>query len=72
MLSVRIEPLVSFLQQLHDDFGASKITSLKQIDDKIELEVAGNDLIGNFTIRFEKNKPYLIDGFGIEVNSVEH
>jgi hypothetical protein len=66
-----LDAKAKIFQQLHDDFGASKITSLKQIDDKIEMKVAGDDLIGTFTIRFEKNKPYLIDGFGIEVNSVE-
>lgn len=53
--------------QLHEDFGGSKIVSLKRTENKIDL-VLRNDsgLTGTFTMTFEKNKPYQIEGLGIQ------
>lgn len=53
--------------QLHQDFGASKLTSLNRTDNKIVMVLKNGDgLTGTFTLIFLKNKPYLIDTIGIQ------
>ena len=68
----KLEAKASMFQRLHEDFGASKIISIKTEDEKVEMVVKGdNGLSATFILKFEKNKPYLIDGLGIEVQDVE-
>ncbi len=53
--------------RLHEEFSGSKIVSIKPEGDKVEMVLNNGDgLTGTFKLRFEKTKPYLIDGIGIE------
>lgn len=63
------EAKAEMFKQLFQDFGTSKILSLKQDGDKVVMQVQGNGMTGDFTLRFQKTSPYLIDGLGIEVNA---
>ena len=64
-----LEEKVKMFQQLHDDFGGSKILSIKPTGEKLEMVLENKaGLKGTFHLRFEKKSPYLMDGLGIEVN----
>lgn len=53
--------------QLHQDFGGSKLASLKRTDNKIVMVLkTGTGLTGTFTLTFEKAKPYLIESMGVQ------
>ena len=63
-----LEEKLKNFERLHNDFGKSKIVSLKPVNDKIEMileNTSGNK--GNFSITFENSKPYLIDGIRVEI-----
>lgn len=62
-----IEDKLKMFERLHDDFGGSKITSIKPNGENLQMELSSGDLSGVFKFKFEKNKPYLIDGIGIDV-----
>lgn len=67
-----VEAKAGMFQRLHEDFGKSKILSIKSSDGKVEMVVKNEDgLGGTFILKFDKNKPYLIDGLGIEVEDVD-
>ena len=64
----KIEGKAAMLQQLHQDFGSSKIISIKPSTEGLEMVLKNSDgLNGVFNLKFSKDKPYLIDGLGIEV-----
>jgi hypothetical protein len=55
---------------LHNDFGQSKIVSLKPKDQDLEMILQNAEgLTGTFTLKFAAESPYLIDQIGIEVNN---
>ncbi len=62
-----IEDKVKMFERLHNDFGASKIVSVKPSSEGLEMELSNGDLSGTFKFKFDKNKPYLIDGLGVQV-----
>lgn len=62
-----LEDKVQMFERLHDDFGGSKIVSIKSDGENLQMELSSGDLSGVFKFKFEKNKPYLIDGIGIDV-----
>ena len=62
-----VEDKVNMFQRLHDDFGGSKIVSIKPNGENLEMELSAGDLSGVFKFKFDKNKPYLIDGLGVQV-----
>ncbi|HEU5289322.1 MAG TPA: hypothetical protein VFU05_01690 [Cyclobacteriaceae bacterium] len=67
-----LEAKAAMFQRLHDDFGKSKILSITPADGKVEMVVKNEDgLGGTFILKFEKNKPYLIEGLGIEVQDID-
>lgn len=67
-----VEAKAGMFQRLHEDFGKSKILSIKSGDGKVEMVVKNEDgLGGTFILKFDKNKPYLIDSLGIEVEDVD-
>jgi len=67
-----LDAKASMFQRLHEDFGMSKIISIKPGVEKFEMVVRNEDgLSATFILKFEKNKPYLIDGLGIEVQDVD-
>jgi hypothetical protein len=64
-----LEQKAQMFERLHKDFGTSKIISLKPDGEKVDMILENTaGLKGNFEIKFEKDKPYLIDGVGIRVN----
>ena len=68
-----LEAKAGMFQRLHDDFGDSKIVSLKPNGEKLAMVVKNSEgMTGTFQLKFDKNKPYLIDGLGIEVNADMH
>jgi adenylosuccinate synthase len=63
-----LDAKAAMFQRLHQDFGKSKIVSITPLDEKLEMVVKSDDgLNATFLLKFEKSKPYLIDGLGIEV-----
>jgi len=63
-----IDDKTGMFQRLHQDFGDSKILSLKPKDENLEMILEGTaGLTGTFNLKFDKKQPYLIDGIGIEV-----
>jgi hypothetical protein len=66
----KLEAKAKMFQRLHDDFGGSKIVSIKPGGNILEMVLDNGDgLIGTFTLRYEKTKPYLIDGIGVEAGN---
>ena len=65
-----LEGKAMMLERLHEDFGGSKIVSIKSEGEIIKM-VLENDQgqSGTFQLKFNKVKPYLIDGLGIEVGN---
>lgn len=64
-----LEGKVNMFQRLHNDFGNSKITSIKPDGDKLEMVLSNGDMYGTFNLKFSATKPYLIDGVGIQVEA---
>jgi hypothetical protein len=68
--SDKLEAKAKMFARLHEDFGGSKIVSIKPDGNKLEMVLNnGEGLIGTFKLLFDKNKPYLIDGIGIEAGN---
>jgi hypothetical protein len=66
----KLEAKVKMFARLHDDFGGSKLISMKSKDNNLEMVLNNGDgLIGTFKFKFEKTKPYLIDGIAIEAGN---
>lgn len=64
----KVEAKAKMFEQLHQDFGKAKITSLKPTGEKMEIGVTGEEgMGGTFSLTFDKASPYLISGLGIEV-----
>jgi hypothetical protein len=65
-----IEEKAMLFRRLHNDFGQSKIVSLKPKDQDLEMILQNAEgLTGTFTLKFAAESPYLIDQIGIEVNN---
>lgn len=63
-----IEEKAAMFQRLHQDFGHSKIVSILPKGEDLEMILESDaGLNGTFTMKFDKNDPYLINGLGIEV-----
>jgi len=60
---------VGMFQRLHNEFGGSKIVSIKPNGNKLEMVLNDADLSGTFNLTFSTSKPYLIDGVGIQVEA---
>jgi hypothetical protein len=66
-----VEEKSGMFQRLHQDFGSSKILSLKPRDENLEMILEStNGLKGVFNLKFDKKAPYLIDGISIEVGTI--
>lgn len=65
-----IEGKASMYQMLHNDFGSGKISSLNVTGETLKMSVSGGSgMAGTFTLKFSKEKPWLIDSIGIEVGN---
>lgn len=68
-----LEEKLKMFERLHRDFGGSKVVSIKTVNEKIEMILENKSgLKGNFSIAFEKQPPFLIDGIHIEINQNKH
>ena len=69
--SESIEEKSGMFQRLHQDFGNSKILSLKPRDENLEMILESTiGLKGVFNMKNKKKAPYLIEGIGIEVGTI--
>lgn len=63
-----LDSKVKMFGNLHDDFGRSRIASLKTINGAVEMILESETTMrGTFRISFEEKAPYHINGIGIEV-----
>ena len=60
-----LEDKVQMFERLHEDFGGSKIVSIKTTGENLDMVLDGGNLLGTFKFKFDKTSPYLITGFGI-------
>jgi len=64
-----LDEKAEMLQRLHNDFGESKIVTLKATEETVEMILENTaGLKATFNVKFEPKKPYLIDGLRIQVN----
>ncbi len=62
-----LEGKVNMFQRLHNDFGGSKIMSIKSTEENLTMVLDNGDgFQGTFKLKFEKKSPYLIDGVGVQ------
>jgi hypothetical protein len=65
-----LEAKVKMYGRLHEDFGGAKIVSIKSTAEVLKMTLDnGEGLVGTFQLKFDKNKPYLIDGIGIQAEN---
>ena len=68
--SDNLEAKVKMFERLHNDFGASKIASIKSEGETLKMSLENSvGMSGTFQLKFDKNKPYLIDGVGIQAEN---
>ncbi len=68
--SNNLDGKVKMFGRLHEDFGGSKIISIKPTGEKMEMIVqSAIGLTATFKLAFQKTSPYLIEALGIEVIS---
>jgi len=66
----KLEAKARMFARLHEDFSGSKIVSIKSKDENLVMVLNNGDgLTGTFKLKFDKNKPHLIDGIGIEAGN---
>jgi hypothetical protein len=69
----KLEEKLKMFERLHQDFGSSKVVSMKTVNERIEMILENTSgLKGNFSIAFEKQSPFLIDGINIQINQNKH
>lgn len=64
-----VEAKARMFEMLHKDFGSGNVTSLTVAGSEVKMVITSYDLKGTFTLRFAKEKPYLIDGIGVEAGN---
>ena len=64
-----LEGKVEMFERLHNDFGSTKISSIKTNGDDLEMKLSGDGLSGSFNLKFTANHPYLIDGVGVRAEA---
>ena len=64
-----VESKAKMYEMLHQDFKAGSITSLKVAGNEAKMVVTAFDLKGTFTLKYSKEKPWLIDGIGVEAGN---
>ncbi|MDZ4714221.1 MAG: hypothetical protein SH819_02020 [Cytophagales bacterium] len=62
-----VEAKAGMFRMLHDDFGGGKINSIKVTDENLKMVINADGMVGTFALRFSREKPYLIDGLGVEL-----
>ncbi len=67
-----LEAKVGMFERMHNDFGGSKISSIKTEGDKLVMALTNAELSGAFTLKFSPTKPHLIDGVGVQAEAGNH
>jgi hypothetical protein len=62
-----VEGKAQMYQMLHNDFAGGKITALTITGETVKMSASSSNMAGTFTLKFTKDKPWLIDSIGIEV-----
>ncbi len=62
-----VEGKAQMYQMLHNDFAGGKISALTVIGEMVKMSVSTSSMAGTFTLKFTKEKPWLIDSIGIQV-----
>lgn len=64
-----LEGKVGMFERLHNDFGGTKISSIKTNGDDLDMQLSGDGLSGSFSLKFTATQPYLIDGVGVRAEA---
>ncbi len=64
-----IEGKAAMYRMLHNDLGGGKISTLKITGEKVDMVVNSSGTVGTISLKFSKEKPYLIDGLGVELGN---
>ena len=64
-----IEGKASMYRMLHNDLGGGKISTIKITGEKVDMVVNSSGTVGTISLKFSKEKPYLIDGLGVELGN---
>lgn len=68
--STNLDSKAKFFERLHSDFGDHDLVSITTKDQQVEMVLlSAQGLRGTFKLTFEKTKPYLISGLGIEAGN---
>jgi hypothetical protein len=63
-----VQDKVNMYTRFHEDLGEAKITSMKQTGEKLTVEAEGSTGANlSFVLTFQKEEPYLIDGFSVQM-----
>src|SRR6185369_12137018 len=52
-----LEGKVGMFERLHNDFGGTKISSIKMNGDELEIQLSGDGLSGSFNLKFTTTQP---------------
>ncbi|HEY5916981.1 MAG TPA: hypothetical protein VIU13_06245 [Chryseolinea sp.] len=65
----QLEEKAKVFERLHGNFGSSKIVSIKNVKERIEMILENESgLRGDFTLTFEDQSPFLINRIAVEIN----
>lgn len=64
-----VEGKAKMYEMLHQDFGAGNLTTLTVSGSEVKMVITAYDLKGTFTLKFAKERPWLIDGIGVEAGN---
>jgi len=65
----QLEEKAKVFERLHGNFGSSKIVSIKNVKERIEMIVENESgRRGDFTLTFEDQSPFLINRIAVEIN----
>lgn len=64
-----VEGKAKMYEMLHKDFGSGNVTTLTVAGSEVKMVITAYDLRGTFTLKFAKEKPWLIDGIRVEAGN---
>src|SRR5688572_22999376 len=65
----QLEEKAKVFERLHGNFGSSKIVSIKNVKERIEMILENESgRRGDFTLTFEDQSPFLINRIAVEIN----
>ena len=65
----QLEEKAKVFERLHGNFGSSKVVSIKNVKERIEMILENESgLRGDFTLTFEDQSPFLINRIAVEIN----